>query len=51
MAGQQGLRPGYGARPLKRVIQAHVQDPLADQILAGKVQDGETVGYRCAMAR
>jgi len=39
----QGYDPAYGARPLKRVIQRSVQDPLAEQILAGKVKDGDTV--------
>jgi ATP-dependent Clp protease ATP-binding subunit ClpB len=39
----KGYEPAYGARPLKRVIQKHVQDPLAEMILAGKVKDGETV--------
>jgi len=38
-----GYDPAYGARPLKRVIQKHVQDPLAEAILAGRVKDGETV--------
>ena len=28
---------------LKRVIQRHVQDPLAEQILAGRIKDGDTV--------
>ena len=39
----EGYDPAYGARPLKRVIQRTVQDPLAEQILAGKVQDGQHV--------
>jgi ATP-dependent Clp protease ATP-binding subunit ClpB len=39
----KGYDPTYGARPLKRVIQKQVQDPLAEQILAGKIKDGETV--------
>ena len=39
----QGYDPAYGARPLKRVIQRTVQDPLAGQILAGKVVDGAEV--------
>ena len=39
----RGYDPAYGARPLKRVIQRHVQDPLAEQILAGRVHDGDTV--------
>ena len=40
---EKGYDPMYGARPLKRVIQKYVQDPLAGQILSGKVRDGETV--------
>jgi ATP-dependent Clp protease ATP-binding subunit ClpB len=39
----KGYDPTYGARPLKRVIQKEVQDPLAGQILAGKIKDGQTV--------
>ena len=39
----QGYDPTYGARPLKRVIQKQVQDPLAEQILAGKIKDGQKV--------
>ena len=41
--GQKGYDSAYGARPLKRVIQKYVQDPLAEMVLAGKVHDGETV--------
>jgi ATP-dependent Clp protease ATP-binding subunit ClpB len=40
---EKGWDPGYGARPLKRVIQRNVQDPLAEMILAGKVHDGDRV--------
>ena len=39
----RGYEPAYGARPLKRVIQKFVQDPLAEAILAGRVKDGEIV--------
>ncbi len=39
----RGYDPAYGARPLKRVIQKTVQDPLAERILAGRTHDGETV--------
>ncbi|MDR6668080.1 ATP-dependent chaperone ClpB [Rhizobium sp. 1399] len=39
----KGYDPVYGARPLKRVIQKFVQDPLAEQILSGQVPDGSTV--------
>ena len=39
----EGYDPVFGARPLKRVIQRAVQDPLAEMILAGDVADGATV--------
>jgi ATP-dependent Clp protease ATP-binding subunit ClpB len=39
----KGYDPVYGARPLKRVIQKELQDPLARLILEGSVKDGETV--------
>jgi ATP-dependent Clp protease ATP-binding subunit ClpB len=39
----KGYDPVYGARPLKRVIQREVQDPLADKILASEITDGSTV--------
>ncbi|MBM3520234.1 MAG: ATP-dependent chaperone ClpB [Alphaproteobacteria bacterium] len=39
----RGYDPAYGARPLKRVIQKNVQDPLAEEVLAGRIKDGDTV--------
>ena len=39
----KGYDPAYGARPLKRVIQKELQDPLAELILSGKVKDGDKV--------
>ena len=39
----KGWDPAYGARPLKRVIQRYLQDPLAEMILAGEVKDGDRV--------
>jgi ATP-dependent Clp protease ATP-binding subunit ClpB len=38
-----GYDPIYGARPLKRVIQRALQNPLAQDLLAGKILDGQTV--------
>ena len=38
---QKGYDPAYGARPLKRVIQKDVQDPLAERILSGEILDGD----------
>jgi len=40
---EKGWDPAYGARPLKRVIQKAVQDPLAELILSGRIKDGEKV--------
>jgi ATP-dependent Clp protease ATP-binding subunit ClpB len=39
----EGYDPVYGARPLKRVIQKALQDPLAEALLAGEILDGATV--------
>ncbi|WP_438344957.1 ATP-dependent chaperone ClpB [Methylorubrum populi] len=46
----KGYDPAYGARPLKRVIQKNVQDPLAEAILSGVIHDGETVPVRVGPA-
>jgi ATP-dependent Clp protease ATP-binding subunit ClpB len=39
----KGYDPAFGARPLKRVIQRELADPLAVQILDGKIAEGDTV--------
>jgi ATP-dependent Clp protease ATP-binding subunit ClpB len=41
--GDAGYDPVYGARPLKRVIQRSLQNPLAGLILEGRIADGDTV--------
>jgi len=40
---EQGYDPVYGARPLKRVIQRSLQNPLAGLLLDGTIHDGETI--------
>jgi ATP-dependent Clp protease ATP-binding subunit ClpA len=40
---RKGYDPVYGARPLARVIQTEVRDPLTDQILFGELEHGGTV--------
>src|SRR6056297_2391396 len=40
---EEGYDPVFGARPLKRVIQRALQDPLAEMLLAGDVSDGDLV--------
>ena len=39
----EGYDPAFGARPLKRLIQREVQDPLAMKLLAGEIRDGDAV--------
>jgi len=41
--GNAGYDPVYGARPLKRVIQRRLQDPLAQMILEGRIGDGASI--------
>lgn len=43
LLAEAGFNPLYGARPLKRVIQARVQDPLAEDLIAGRIQEGRAV--------
>ena len=44
--GKKGYDPVYGARPLARVIQAEVRDPLTDELLFGRLEKGGTVTIR-----
>jgi ATP-dependent Clp protease ATP-binding subunit ClpB len=43
----KGYDPAYGARPLKRVIQKYLQDPLADRLLAGDIHDHTVASVGC----
>jgi ATP-dependent Clp protease ATP-binding subunit ClpB len=47
---EKGYDPAYGARPLKRVIQKSVQDPLSELILSGRIKDGEKVSVSAGKA-
>jgi len=44
--GERGYDPVYGARPLKRVIQKELIDPIARKLLTGELQDGQVVEVR-----
>jgi ATP-dependent Clp protease ATP-binding subunit ClpB len=44
LLAREGYQPAFGARPLKRVIQRLVQDPLARRIIAGEVAEGAMIG-------
>ena len=43
LLGREGYDPAYGARPLKRLIQRRLENPLAQKLLAGEVRDGDHV--------
>ncbi len=45
---EKGYDPAYGARPLKRVIQKELQDPLAGRLLSGEIKEGERVNIGLA---
>ena len=40
---RRGYQPKYGARPLKRLLQTELEDLLAEEILKGTINDGDTV--------
>ena len=40
---EKGYDPKYGARPLRRVLQREIEDALADELLAGRIKDGDEV--------
>lgn len=39
----KGYDPQYGARPLNRAIQKYLEDPIAEEILRGEIQEGDTL--------
>jgi len=51
LLGNVGFDPVYGARPLKRVIQQQLENPLAKEILAGGFQPGDTIAVDAANGR
>jgi ATP-dependent Clp protease ATP-binding subunit ClpC len=40
---QEGYSEVYGARPLKRVIRKRIEDPLAEELLSGRIREGQSV--------
>jgi ATP-dependent Clp protease ATP-binding subunit ClpC len=45
--GEKGYDPNFGARPLRRVIEHMVEDPLSEALLEGRFQSGETIQIDC----
>ena len=41
--GEKGFDTTFGARPLRRLIEQKIEDPLSDEVLAGAYQPGQTV--------
>jgi ATP-dependent Clp protease ATP-binding subunit ClpB len=48
LISELGYDPSFGARPLKRIIQQKLENPLAQKILAGEIHDGDTVTVSAA---
>jgi len=44
---EKGFDPVYGARPLKRVIQKHIEDPIAEEMLKARFNDGSQIKVLC----
>ena len=40
---EEGYDPAYGARPMRRAVERHLEDPLAEHLLRGEIQQGDTV--------
>jgi ATP-dependent Clp protease ATP-binding subunit ClpB len=51
LLAEEGYDPTFGARPLKRVIQQRIENPLAGHILAGEFADGDTISVSVDPAR
>ena len=47
----KGFDPKYGARPLKRAIQRHIEDPLAEALLENKKPEGSTIKIKLNKSR
>src|SRR6201999_2271131 len=43
LLAEEGYDPQFGARPLKRVIQQRIENPLAQQILSGEFGEGDSI--------
>jgi ATP-dependent Clp protease ATP-binding subunit ClpC len=43
---EKGYDPAFGARPLRRALQRHMEDPIAEEILKGKYPEGSTIKVR-----
>jgi ATP-dependent Clp protease ATP-binding subunit ClpB len=43
LLAEKGYDPAYGARPLKRIVQKHIQNPLALEILEGQYKEGDVI--------
>ena len=40
---KEGYDPQYGARPMRRAVEKHIEDPLAEHVLRGDVKEGDNV--------
>ena len=40
---QEGYQPSYGARPMRRAIQRHIEDPLSEEIIKGRFKESRRI--------
>ena len=40
---EKGYDPEYGARPMRRAVERHMEDPIAEELLRGHIKPGEIV--------
>jgi ATP-dependent Clp protease ATP-binding subunit ClpC len=43
LLAEKGYDPNFGARPLRRVVQQLIEDPLSEQLLLGRFEEGDTI--------
>ena len=44
----KGYDPTYGARPMRRAVEKHLEDPLAEELLRGTIKQGDTLDVHIA---
>ncbi|MGB3118827.1 MAG: ATP-dependent Clp protease ATP-binding subunit, partial [Verrucomicrobiales bacterium] len=44
---KEGYDPNYGARPMRRAVERHLEDPLAEHLLRGNIKSGDRIAVTC----
>ena len=43
---EKGYDPTYGARPMRRAVEKHLEDPMAEEIIRGELREGKTISIK-----